>query len=85
MGAMISHHAGQVSSLINHRFPGYSQHLQQARASFRPGIAEGQPPSWKKDDSRLHVDAFSSCPNHGERSLCVFTNITPTAVPRVYA
>ena len=34
--------------------------------------------SWRKDDSRLHVDAFPSRPNHGERILRVFSNVSPS-------
>lgn len=33
--------------------------------------------SWRKDDSRLHVDAFPSRPNYGERIIRIFTNINP--------
>ncbi|QGU87108.1 Kdo hydroxylase family protein [Erwinia sorbitola] len=33
--------------------------------------------SWRKDDSRLHVDAFPSRPIHGERILRIFNNINP--------
>jgi hypothetical protein len=33
--------------------------------------------SWRKDDSRLHVDAFPSRPNRGERILRVFANVNP--------
>lgn len=40
--------------------------------------------SWRKDDSRLHVDAFPSRPNYGERILRVFTNVNPAGVPRVW-
>jgi hypothetical protein len=84
MGAMINRYAEQATGLINQLFPGYTQHLHKARTSFRPGMVEGPPPSWKKDDSRLHVDAFPSRPNHGERILRVFTNVNPTGVPRVW-
>lgn len=38
--------------------------------------------SWRKDDSRLHVDAFPSRPNHGERILRIFTNINPHGINR---
>jgi hypothetical protein len=39
--------------------------------------------SWRKDDSRLHVDAFPSRPTDGERILRVFANINPQ-LPRVW-
>ncbi|WP_413740392.1 Kdo hydroxylase family protein [Sodalis sp. RH14] len=40
--------------------------------------------SWRKDDSRLHVDAFPSRPNRGERILRVFTNINPYGISRTW-
>jgi hypothetical protein len=40
--------------------------------------------SWRADDRRLHVDAFPSRPNHGERILRVFTNLNPHGDPRVW-
>ncbi|HEY8119474.1 MAG TPA: Kdo hydroxylase family protein [Methylophilaceae bacterium] len=84
LGDMIGRYAAQSASLINKLFPRYTQHLNQARTSFRPGKVEGPPPSWKKDDSRLHVDAFPSRPNHGERILRVFTNVNPAGLPRIW-
>ena len=84
MGSMIRRYSEQSASLINRLFPNYTKHLNKARTSFRPGVVEGPPPSWKKDDSRLHVDAFPSRPNHGERILRVFTNVNPAGVPRVW-
>ena len=84
LGSMIGRYAAQSGALINHLFPGYTRHLNKARTSFRPGKVEGPPPSWKKDDSRLHVDAFPSRPNYGERILRVFTNVNPAGVARVW-
>jgi len=84
MGSMIRRYSEQSASLINRLFPNYTEHLNTARTSFRPGNVEGPPPSWKKDDSRLHVDAFPSRPNHGERILRVFTNVNPAGVPRIW-
>ena len=55
----------------------------RARAIGRSGAA-GRAVSWRKDDSRLHVDAFPSRPNHGERILRVFCNVNPTAADRVW-
>ncbi|MGZ3239483.1 MAG: Kdo hydroxylase family protein, partial [Burkholderiaceae bacterium] len=33
---------------------------------------------------RMHVDAFPSRPNYGERILRVFTNVNPSGEPRVW-
>ena len=84
MGNMIYRYSEKSACLINRLFPNYTRHLNTARTSFRPGNVEGPPPSWKKDDPRLHVDAFPSRPNHGERILRVFTNVNPAGVPRVW-
>jgi hypothetical protein len=84
MGSMIARYAQQATSLIHTLFPNYTHHLNTARTSFRPSPVEGTPPSWKKDDSRLHVDAFPSRPTHGERILRVFTNVNPTGMARIW-
>jgi hypothetical protein len=52
--------------------------------SFRPSVVETREQSWRADDRRLHVDAFPSRPNRGERLLRVFTNVNPEGVPRVW-
>ena len=64
-------------------FPRYAPYVKRARTSYRPQPAVGRDVSWRKDDSRLHVDAFPSRPNHGERILRVFTNVHPSE-PRVW-
>jgi hypothetical protein len=84
LGAMIKRYAGQSTELITRLFPRYRNQLRQARTSFRPGSVQGPPPSWRKDDSRLHVDAFPSRPNHGERILRVFTNVNAAGAARVW-
>lgn len=38
--------------------------------------------SFRKDDRRLHVDAFPSRPLHGKRIIRIFNNINPNGVPR---
>jgi hypothetical protein len=40
--------------------------------------------SWRADDRRMHVDAFPSRPNRGERLLRVFTNVNLEGLPRVW-
>ena len=70
--------------LIEHLLPAYTAHLRRARASFRPMPVAGRAGSWRKDDSRLHVDAFPSRPNQGERILRVFANVNPRGEPRVW-
>jgi hypothetical protein len=84
MAAMIRRYADQATDLVTRLFPGYENQFRQARASFRPAPVETSPSSWRKDDSRLHVDAFPSRPNHGERVLRVFTNVNNLGLPRVW-
>ena len=84
IGAMVSRFAAQASALIAALFPRYAAHLKRARTSYRPQPATGRDVSWRKDDARLHVDAFPSRPNHGERILRVFTNVNPDGMPRVW-
>ena len=57
--------------------PLYKAGLEQARTSFRPAEIAGRRTSWRKDDTRLHVDSFPSSPTQGKRILRVFTNINP--------
>jgi 3-deoxy-D-manno-oct-2-ulosonic acid (Kdo) hydroxylase len=78
LSAMIARFAGSASGLVCALFPRYAPYVRRARSSFRPQPAVGRAVSWRKDDSRLHVDAFPSRPNHGERILRVFCNVNPT-------
>jgi hypothetical protein len=83
LAAMVQRFADNAASLVTTLFPRYSAYVKRARTSFRPQPAVGRDVSWRKDDSRLHVDAFPSRPNRGERILRVFTNVNPTE-PRVW-
>jgi hypothetical protein len=79
MTAMVARFAQNAADLVVTLFPRYAPYVQRARTSFRPQPAVGRNVSWRKDDSRLHVDAFPSRPNHGERILRVFSNVNPVA------
>jgi hypothetical protein len=83
LAAMIGRFAADATALVGALFPRYAPHLTRARTSYRPQPAVGRDVSWRKDDSRLHVDAFPSRPTKGERILRVFTNVNP-AEPRVW-
>jgi hypothetical protein len=73
----------QATALLLALIPGYAAGLRGARTSYRPAeIAERAPPSWRRDDRLLHVDAFPSRPSHGERILRVFCNVDPSGAPR---
>ena len=69
--------ASGARALVEHLFPTYAPHLVPRLASFRPIAVEGRNTSSKKDDTRLHVDAFASRPNQGCRILRVFCNANP--------
>ncbi len=82
---LMQRYATFSESMIQQLFPHYQSSLITARTSFRPvEIAGRQAPSYRKDDTRLHVDAFPSSPNQGRRLLRVFSNINPHGKPRVW-
>jgi 3-deoxy-D-manno-oct-2-ulosonic acid (Kdo) hydroxylase len=79
LARMIGRFAACAGDLVAALFPRYAPYVKTARTSFRPQPAAGRALSWRKDDSRLHIDAFPSRPNHGERILRVFANVNPAA------
>ncbi|CAH0308495.1 hypothetical protein SRABI118_04681 [Massilia sp. Bi118] len=81
---MIGRFRAQAEGLLGKLVPRYSEHLRRGSVSFRPSKVETRVQSWRADDRRLHVDAFPSRPNRGERLLRVFTNVNLEGVPRVW-
>lgn len=73
-------------SLVTQLLPEYTTVLRSPTNSLRlhPVTAWRDKTSWRKDDSRLHVDAFPSRPNYGERIIRIFTNINPYGEPRAW-
>ncbi|HEY5861930.1 MAG TPA: Kdo hydroxylase family protein [Casimicrobiaceae bacterium] len=84
LARMIGRFAAGASGLVATLFPRYAPYLKRARTSYRPQPATGRSVSWRKDDSRLHIDAFPSRPNRGERILRVFCNVNPRGEDRVW-
>jgi hypothetical protein len=84
MAAMVGRYARDASTLVATLFPRYAPHVTTARTSYRPHRATGRNVSWRKDDARLHIDAFPSRPNRGERILRVFCNVNPSGEDRVW-
>ncbi len=80
--AMITRYAEQSEAFALRLFPHYRGHLRRGNTSFRPLDVAGREASWRKDDTRLHVDAFPSNPMHGTRLLRVFCNVNPAGRPR---
>ena len=84
LAAMMARYAQQARALVLSLCPGYPQHLRWGLTSFRPVETRGRESSRKKDDTRLHIDAFASRPNQGLRILRVFCNVNPRGEPRVW-
>lgn len=81
---LIARYQQAAADLAARLLPEYQGRLRAAPTSLRLLRVEGRRTSWRKDDSRLHVDAFPSRPNYGERILRVFCNINPDGEPRVW-
>jgi hypothetical protein len=73
-----------ATTLVNALAPSYRGRLIQARASFRPAEVAGRVTSWRKDDTRLHIDSFPATPSGGRRILRLFTNVNPHVRPRTW-
>jgi hypothetical protein len=83
--SLMHRYAKSAEALIASYFPRYMSQIEIGRTSLRPVEIKGRiPASYRKDDTRLHVDAFPSSPNQGKRILRVFCNINPHGVPRVW-
>ena len=80
--AMLKRYATQAQTLVDALFPQYRGTLAVGRSSFRPAEIAGRASSIKKDDTRLHVDAFPATPLQGRRILRVFTNVNPDGKTR---
>jgi len=79
---MVRRFSTQTRGLLEHLLPRYAAGLETRLASYRPIEIAGRGTSNRKDDSRLHVDAFASRPNQGRRILRVFCNVNPDSRPR---
>ncbi|MEG0148976.1 MAG: Kdo hydroxylase family protein [Comamonas sp.] len=84
VAAMVGRFRDQATALIAGLFPDYMPVVRMAPTSYRPSQVETRAQSWRADDKRMHVDAFPSRPNYGERILRVFTNVNPHGQPRVW-
>jgi len=84
LGRMVGRFRTDAVQLVRSLFPQYAAGLRPGRTSYRPAQVEYRKTSWRKDDSRLHVDAFPSRPTQGERILRLFVNIHPNEAPRVW-
>jgi hypothetical protein len=84
LATMMARYAQHAHALVLNMCPHYGDRLRYGLTSFRPVETHGRATSRKKDDTRLHVDAFASRPNQGQRILRVFCNVNPRSEPRVW-
>jgi hypothetical protein len=82
--AVLSRFSAAAAALVDQLLPEYRGRIVRRRASFRPAEIEGRQTSWRKDDTRLHLDAFPTSPTHGDRILRVFSNVNPEGRPRTW-
>lgn len=82
--SLIARFCVNAKSLVDALFPAYRPYLKTGFTSYRTAQVEGRVTSWRKDDTRLHVDSFPSNPTQGTRLLRVFTNVNPAGIPRIW-
>lgn len=81
---MMDRYATASQTLLRQLLPTYASTVRTGRTSFRPVEIAGRETSWRKDDTRLHVDSFPSSPTGGERILRMFTNVHPQGRTRTW-
>jgi hypothetical protein len=84
LASMMKRFSESAALLLKGLLPQYTGKLKVGRASLRPVEISGRATSWRKDDSRLHVDSFPSTPMQGRRILRVFSNVNPAGKPRAW-
>jgi hypothetical protein len=73
-----------ADALVGGLLPAYRDRLTRGRASFRPAEIAGRKTTWRKDDTRLHVDSFPATPSGGRRILRLFSNVNPEGRARTW-
>src|SRR5436190_11649381 len=58
LSALVGRYRSSAANLVRALLPKYSPGLRLGRTSYRPVMVQGRATSWRKDDTRLHVDAF---------------------------
>ena len=81
---MLRRFSDAAASLVRGLLPAYAAAVTRGRASFRPAEIAGRVSSWRKDDTRLHVDSFPATPTGGRRILRVFSNVNPQGKARAW-
>ena len=81
---LLVRYRGFAQRLIARHLPDYADRISLAGTSYRPFDVDRRKMSWRRDDTRLHVDAFPSNPIGEKRILRVFRNINPSGQPRLW-
>jgi hypothetical protein len=84
IGALMRRYRAWAQAVVRAKAPRYDRWLETGRTSLRTREVSEGAAGPRKDDRRLHVDAFASQPTGGKRILRVFTNIDPTGGSRVW-
>jgi hypothetical protein len=84
LAALLRRFGRAAEALLGGLFPDYAAHLEMRRASLRPVSIDRRRMSDRRDDTRLHVDAFPSQPVQGRRVLRVFSNVNAAGAARVW-
>lgn len=84
MSSFMHRFAEYSQQLISSVIPRYKNDLIFGKTSYRPAEVQNRKISKRKDDTRVHVDAFPSTPVYGRRILRVFCNINPNNTPRIW-
>jgi len=82
--AFLRRFSDAAASLVGELLPRYREAVVRGRASFRPAEIAGRASTWRKDDTRLHVDSFPATPTGGRRILRVFSNVNPEGKARAW-
>src|SRR5260370_3723651 len=81
---MMRRFSDAAAGLVDTLCPHYRGRVVRGRASFRPAEIVGRASSWRKDDTRLHVDSFPATPSGGRRILRVVSNVNPEGRARTW-
>jgi hypothetical protein len=81
---LVSRFSSVAATFVGEALPEYRDRMESGRTSFRPIEIAGRASSWRKDDTRLHIDSFPATPVHGRRILRVFSNVNPHGKDRIW-
>jgi hypothetical protein len=85
LAALLERYGAWTADLLARRFGRWAGRLEIGRTSYRSRALDQKPASPRKDDRRLHLDAFASQPVGGRRILRVFCNIDVAGAAREWS